>query len=102
LLTPHSLFNVTEVTAIHYSAVTVEYPPDIWVSDGFWILENTEQSTGGWPSLLGDNSPNFTGESRSFYSDDFIVWFPWLSGEISTNMESFDQCSWGTVKSLFR
>lgn len=101
LLGPMTNLHSFEVTATHYSAVTDEFPPDIWGIWGFWIIENTELSAGGWPSLLGDNSPNFTGEPRSFSSIDFIIWEPWLSGEASVNMESISKCSWGAIKTLF-
>ncbi len=100
--TPVGLLAQTQLTALHYSPVQVSYSPTINTEICFWILENTEMSLGGWPSLLGDIGPNFTGQARSFWSDDFFIWSPWMGGEASSNLVSLEHLSWGGIKSLYR
>lgn len=92
---PVSQLNQTSVTAAHYSPVYASYNPAIFCPDNFWILVNTELSAGGWPALLSDDSPNWTGSAHSFYSDDFIEWIPWVP--VSTGIS---RMTWGAVKSI--
>ncbi|GEM_PF-702196 len=95
-------YDKTQLTATHYSPVSIIYTPSFELSEPFWGFVNLEMSAGGWPSLLGDNSPNFTGEARSFMSDDFIIWEPWIGGEASANLMDLENNSWGSIKGLFR
>ena len=90
------------VTASHYTPVLCSFSSSHWVNSGFWLFINTEMSNGGWPSILGDSGPNFTGSARSFVSSDFIIWEPWSSFEASTYLLSLEQDSWGQLKSLFK
>lgn len=70
------------VTAVHYAPCHAQ-PDDVFVYDNFWSLVNTEMSAGGWPSLLGDNTPQSV--SHSFFSDDFVEWQPWIMGGATAN-----------------
>jgi hypothetical protein len=104
---PVTQLNQTSVVATHYSPVYATYGTPIAVGADFWGLINTEMSAGGWPSVLGDNTPNPT--SHSFFSDDFIVWEPWvIAGATandyfvrSTGTIGLDQSTWGAIKGLY-
>jgi len=106
---PVTQLNQTSKTATHYSAVTVAYSPNIEVEADFWALVNTSMSSGGWPAVLGDNSAQ--NPSHSFYSDDFIIWEPWIVGGATANdylirangtLGALDTESWGAIKGLYR
>lgn len=92
----------TQLVATHYSPAIAVYSPAISSMEPFWGLVNLEMSTGGWPSTLGDNTPNFTVDAHSFVSEDFIVWEPWIGGETGSNLVSFENNSWGSIKGLYR
>lgn len=88
--------------ALHNAPIFVDYDPMVGVEANFWSLINSEMSAGGWPSVLGDNTPG----THSFFSDDFIVWEPW--GEMGDyiiranwNPAAFDNSSWGSLKTTF-
>jgi len=90
------------VVAIHYAPCYHIFNPPLDVEQNFWGVVNTKRSTGGWPSILGDNTP----EEHSFFSDDMITWEPWELGDyfIRAHGEfasSFDAGSWGSIKALF-
>ncbi len=91
---PVTQLDQTSVTAIHFSAAYANYSTPIVCDDQFWVLVNTEMSVGGWPALLGDNSPQ--AEDHSFYSDDFMVWIPWVP-----STTGLGRTTWGEVKTLF-
>jgi hypothetical protein len=91
---PVTQIDQTSLTALHYQPVYAVYDSPIDVGRMFWALQNSEMSTGGWPSLLGDGSENPV--DHSFYSDDFIVWTPWVPE--SAGLESR---TWGSVKTAF-
>lgn len=108
---PEMLLDQTSVTALHKTALHVGYPTPIWCGSTFWIVENTLLSSGGWPSILGDNSPNTT--DHSFSSDDFLIWDPWIIGYPYIHASDFlfrahgsetslDRRSWASVKTLFQ
>jgi hypothetical protein len=99
----------TSMIATHYSPVHANYSPAIGAASDFWGLVNTSMSSGGWPSLLGDNTPH--NPSHSFYSDDFIIWEPWIvTGStasdyfvrISAYVNALENASWGSIKGLYR
>ncbi len=92
------------VTAVHFAPMYVYYEPPETVPGDFWVLVNTEMSAGGWPSLLGDDSPQPA--SHSFHSDDFILWEPWMYGRnyfiaVLAETDAINSTSWGCLKSLF-
>ena len=111
---PVTQLDQTMVTATHYSAKFANYSPAITTEQNFWGLVNTEMSAGGWPALLGDNTPNTT--DHSFFSDDFIVWEPWIiTGSVASDYfvmasgtivpdttGALDAASWGAIKGLYR
>jgi hypothetical protein len=105
-MAPVTQLDQTMVTATHYQAVLLEYYPGIVCEQNFWLIANTELSSGGWPAVLGDNTPNTT--DHSFASDDFIVWEPWIIQGPTAN-DYWIQCTslalevttWGAVKALF-
>jgi hypothetical protein len=103
---PLILLDQQLVTAIHATPVYTYYDPPLWIEDYFWAVVNTEMSSGGWPSILGDYSmPGDAG--HSFFTDDFIVWEPW--GEMGeylirahgTFSMTLNSTTWGSVKALF-
>jgi hypothetical protein len=107
---PTTQLNQTSVTAVHYSPVHASFSwPGIEVGQNFWVLNNSEMSAGGWPSILGDNTPSPV--SHSFFSDDFIVWEPWIINGSTANdyftranegvWPGLDESTWGSIKTLF-
>jgi hypothetical protein len=110
-VSPVTQMDQTSVTAFHYAPCYTSYSPEISMGINFWGLVNTEMSGGGWPSILGDNTPQ--AYSHSFYSDDFIVWQPWVVGGPAANdffiradaytgwPPGLDQTTWGAIKTLF-
>lgn len=104
---PSVLLDETTLTAIHYGPSIASYSPMIFTEPKFWIIINTEMSTGGWPSVLGDNTPNSS--DHSFYSDDFEVWVPWVIQGPTTNdyiirsgeWLGLKATTWGSIKTLF-
>ena len=108
---PVTMLDRTLLVATHYTANFAYYVPPIATEQNFWALINTEMSAGGWPSILGDNTPNTT--DHSFFSDDFIVWEPWIiTGSIASDYfimasgtigpVSLEFESWGAIKGLHR
>lgn len=70
---PDSLLVRTRLTASQYSPVFADYGPSGQIEvTSWWVVENTELSSGGWPSLLGDGTPNNYG-THSYYSDDAVL-----------------------------
>jgi hypothetical protein len=108
---PVDQLNQTSMIATHYAPVHANYSPTILTDVEFWGLLNTSLSSGGWPSILGDNTPHIP--SHSFYSDDFIIWEPWIvigatasdyfvraSGNLSPY--ALESASWGFIKGMYR
>lgn len=87
----------TRATALHFSAVIIDYDPPIICPDHFWVLANTNLSGNGTPTLILDESGNFTGEPRSFFSYDLENWEPFTSGSVR-----IESTTWGLLKGLFR
>jgi hypothetical protein len=106
---PATLLDQTSVTALHYALSDVHYIPDMIVEQNWWGVVNTQMSSGGWPSLIGDNTPNWTGYSHSFFSDDFVIWEPWIiQGPIANDYfiegdwwDDLAPKTWGAIKTLF-
>lgn len=108
---PVTQLNQTSVTATHYSPCYAEYSAPITLPVQFWVIVNTEMSGGGWPALLGDNSPQPV-TSHSFFSDDFIVWEPWVIGGPNANdyfvrvygtpVLGLEESTWGSLKTLWQ
>ncbi len=99
--TPTTQLNQTSITATHYAAVYATYSTPVVAEDNFWVLINSEMSSGGWPSVLGD--PTYTTD-HSFFSDDFIVWEPWGMGDYFIRTEGYAALSsetWGAIKALY-
>jgi len=87
--------------AQHYCAVTCQFNEQPCVPEVFWIILNTEQSTGGWPSSISDGTIPSSGTDHSFFSNGFIVWEPWtIQGSTCYPMKLESQ-SWGSLKNLF-
>jgi hypothetical protein len=105
---PATMLDQTSVTAVHYLPVEAVYPTYIEVGNEFWGLVNTEMSDGGWPSILGDNTPQTV--DHSFFSDDFIVWEPWIIQGPTANdyfirandPYGLSSATWAGVKSVWR
>jgi hypothetical protein len=107
---PVTRLDQTSVTAMHLTPVYANYSPTIETEADFWSLVNTRFSTGGWPTTLGDNTPQIP--SHSFWSDDFIIWEPWIvTGDTASDLfiraggnllSALETESWGAIKGLFR
>jgi hypothetical protein len=95
------------VTASHYAPTTATYDPYVECEQNFWLAVNTELSAGGWPSILGDNSPDDV--DHCFFSDDGIVWEPWIIQGPTSNSywmtasgeANLSDTSWGSIKALY-
>lgn len=107
-MAPMDQLDQTLTTATHMSPTTVPYDPTIGTEANFWLIANTELSSGGWPAILGDNTPSDV--SHSFFSDDFIVWEPWIIQGPNSNdyqiyakglPDAFDSATWGSIKTLY-
>ena len=104
---PATQLDQTSVTAIHYSPCYASYAPPLACEPQFWQLVTTEMSAGGWPALLGDNTPGSA--DHSFFSDDFIVWEPWvIQGPTSNDYlcrndgyVGLDATTWGAIKGMY-
>jgi hypothetical protein len=109
---PVTEINQTSITALHYAPCYASYLPwGICVEENFWGIIDSEMSSGGWPSILGDNTPQYV--SHSFQSDDFSTWEPWIVGSGSTARDYFIRANgafggiglaegtWGSIKGLF-
>ena len=107
---PDEMLFDTTVVAEHYAAVIVELPDSLQTAAHFWLVVNTELSAGGWPSSLGDNSPNST--DHSFFSDDGEEWEPWIvEGETACDYLirahgepvglGLESATWGGIKALY-
>ncbi|PIE52728.1 hypothetical protein CSA37_04725 [Candidatus Fermentibacteria bacterium] len=106
---PMTQLDQQTATALHYAPVYVDYS-HLDVEQNFWCLANTELSSGGWPSILGDGqNPDPSGIDHSYFSDDFIVWEPWnINGAcfyfIAVNWNepnALDNTTWGSLKATF-
>lgn len=105
---PATQLDQTSVTAVHYAPCYANYSPALDCDVEFWIIINTEMSSGGWPSVLGDNTPQTT--DHSFFSDDFVVWEPWViqgptSNDYFIRSEgnlTLESGTWGAIKGMYR
>ncbi|MBN1434002.1 hypothetical protein JW921_04530 [Candidatus Fermentibacterales bacterium] len=108
---PADSIDANSVTAVHYAPCYVDYGypgPGVSVDTQWWIVINTEMSAGGWPSTLGDNTPQVLGD-HSFFSDSFTVWEPWVIQGPTANdffircdgYIGLDESTWGSLKTLF-
>lgn len=105
---PVSQFSQELTTAIDGGPTIVSYPSSLVPGRDFWVIINTEFSSGGWPSNLGDTESPMT-ESHSFNSDDFVNWEPWLlEGDVSNYTIYVDVFSlacepltWAALKTVF-
>ena len=98
----HPVTQLTQnlVTAVSYAPVTAFYSSPVVVENNFWVLANTEFSSGGWPALLSDG----TAGTHSFYSANFITWEPWTLGDFIVSVESYlslESSTWAGMKVLF-
>ncbi len=101
-LGPVTDIDQTSLTALHYAPCYASYDSSIPLSSDFWIVANSELSSGGWPSLLGDGSPRTP--PRSFTSSEFIVWTPWTNGDFLVRSGwnvALDSETWGAIKTLY-
>lgn len=103
-ITPSECLNSTLTTAVHFGPTFVYYDPPLDAESNFWAIENTCMSSGGWPSILGDDTPPTV--NHSYYTDDFFVWEPWnngdylirCGGEFSSDLENY---TWAGIKATF-
>jgi hypothetical protein len=106
---PLTLIDSDQITAIHYAPVYGNFNKNGDLSD-FWAIDVSSLSSGGWPSLIGDETPPSV--DHSFYSDDFITWIPWSDGiwtgdyliRAQVHYEynpALERMTWGSLKAAF-
>jgi hypothetical protein len=98
---PEELLEQSVAVAAHFSPVYVEFNPGIVADSNFVCLVNTEMSSGGWPSQLRDDTPNFTGNAHSFDSSGWMETSDWLIRAHGEPELGLSQRSWGGIKALF-
>ena len=107
---PSTMISQETALATHYSANCTYYDPPLDCGNAFWVLANTAFSSGGWPSTLGDNTPQ-PSVSHSFFSDDSEVWEPWIiQGPFANDLlvrahgafVGLQPSTWAGIKGLFR
>lgn len=99
-MAPVTQLDQTMLTAVHYAPVYAMYSTPVWVEANFWAIANTGMSAGGWPASLGDEFPT----GHSFYSDDNIIWEPWIGDyftAVVTCMGALSGTTWGSLKAAF-
>ncbi len=107
---PIAQLDQTMKTAVHGVPTTVAYSPVIEAEGNFWAIINTEMSSGGWPSVRGDDL--IQASTHSYYSDDLIVWSPWGDPAAYGNYfiqvlaelipsGALDNTTWGSLKATF-
>jgi hypothetical protein len=106
---PETDISLTTVVAQHYTACLAYNDPPVDVGSSFWVLDESAFSSGGWPCILGDGSPQES-ENHSFFSDDFEIWEPWIIDGAYANdylirahgsFLGLDESTWGAIKTLF-
>lgn len=112
---PSAFLDRDTITASSLAPVYIDHSPD-WVAVDvqFWILQNTQLSSGGWPSLIADNSNQSV--SHSMVSPEGIIWVPFTPQGSSSTPEFFISTlieypwahggdlrplSWASLKALF-
>lgn len=89
------------LTAQPEGTTRVYFDPPVETGPDFWSIINTEQSSGGYPSLLSDGSPG----EHSYFSDDYLIWEQYNQGEyfisVGNSCESLCRLSWGSLKTVF-
>ncbi len=102
-----NMLDQTTVTAAHYAPVYATYGTPITTEANFWCFSNTEMSSGGWPSNLGDAGSSGVAHS---YNGDTTSLAPWVAGGQNCNyfisvlvepMTSLSRTTWGSMKALF-
>ncbi|MCK5841825.1 MAG: hypothetical protein KAH31_06645 [Candidatus Sabulitectum sp.] len=103
------LFDST-ATALHYAPANIEISQEVIAESNFWCLQNTELSSGGWPSILADHgTPGSI--YHSYFSDTLSgVWQPFDRAGPSDFFvriyadflyENFQRTTWGEIKTVF-
>jgi hypothetical protein len=101
---PYAYLSQKFATAVHYSPSYVFYDPPLEITEpDWWQIINTELSSGGWPSHIGDASPPVVPHSYTHvgfswvpcYTSDFFIR---ASGSLTTSLENG---TWGSIKSMF-
>lgn len=100
---PITRLNQTEITALHYAPVYANYDPPLSTGTEFWCLANSEMSSGGWPSLLSDNSStvvhSFSGDSWAFTLHEYGEYL--IRTYCDVSLSPLSRTSWGELKTLF-
>ncbi|MCD4701025.1 MAG: hypothetical protein K8S24_04120 [Candidatus Aegiribacteria sp.] len=109
---PVTMLNTTTITALHFSPVLVNYPTPISTTANFCMIANTTvYSAEGVPSVIFDESGNFTGEPHSFFGRSRTQMYSAQSGRDDIDaffraegnpMNALENNSWGAIKYLFR
>lgn len=100
---PQELIYSDLVVAVHFSPVYLEIGVPLVTGTDFWCIVNTEFSSYGSPSLLGDVEPD---AGRSFHADEVSAWTPWDKGDYMVRAAgdfaySMNAGTWASIKNLF-
>ena len=98
---PEELLEQSLASAAHYAPVFVEYLPGVSTGADFLGAVNPEVSSGGWPSSLADDTPNFTGNAHSFDSCGWMENSDWLIRAHGEPELELSESTWGGIKALF-
>jgi len=102
-----ALLDQSTGTAVHYAPVFISYATPIVTEPNFWCFVNTEMSSGGWPSSLGDGGPSAVAHS---FNGDTSSLVPWTVGGQNCNyfisvlvepVVSLSRTTWGSMKTVF-
>ncbi len=107
---PTAQLDQNMVVALDYSPVFTTFATPLEVEANFWLVANTELSSEGVPSTLGDVG-TAAGIPHSFSSADYIIWEPMVIDDLQINyfyradadyfIQALDNTTWGSIKAIF-
>lgn len=99
------------ISGVHYAPSYVEFDPPVTTEADFWCLQNTELSSGGWPSILCDGGFETPPVGiHSYYTDDTALEPLFIAGSycnyftaVIDNWDpaALERTSWGYLKTVF-
>jgi hypothetical protein len=100
---PSAMLDRTMVVAVHFAPVFAEYEPLLEAERTFWVLVNTEMSSGGWPSSQADAQPPWSGHSYWYGPGG---WQQMTDSDLLVRARgvlpaSLARITWGAVKAIF-
>ncbi len=109
---PQEFLDQVTVTALHFAPSIIEHPLNsITVESQFWIIQNTDLSLGGWPSIIGDHGG--LPVVHSMVRENMSLWEPYTpANETNGNFfirtlydpwpwSSLAPQTWASIKTVF-